>query len=66
MKNEFYTLFGSLSGNHTDSVCVIETKDKEKYLQAKKWALENGYLITHEYSPDQFLDKPDFISTISQ
>ena len=66
MKNDFYTLFGSLSGSHLDTVCIVETKDRLKYLQSKKWALENGYLITHEYSPDQVLDKPDFINTITQ
>ena len=65
MTNGFYTVFISKSGSHIDSELLVETKDFNKYLMAKKWAKSNGYVILKEYHPTTILENPDFIKTIN-
>lgn len=61
MKNNKYTVFVSKGKvDHNNTILLIETTNKDNYLQAKKWAKENNYFITSEYLPDTELSKPIF------
>jgi hypothetical protein len=51
MKNERYTVFVTKT-NELDEVCLVDTLNENKYLQAIEWAKSNGYKITRTYLPN--------------
>lgn len=66
MKNWLYTVFylRDWSPKRAEELRV-ETEDKEKYLQAMKYAKDHQIQITRIYEPETEIEEPDFSKVLS-